>query len=652
MKFGTDISREASYISTLPEMFNRSMIRFGDCRCQLFQPDPAHPQQTASLTYSEVFMIVKDLTCGLMSLGLQPQDRVAIMSYNCPQWLWADFSILCAGAVTVTAYPSLSAGEMKYIINDSASRILYVRDSDGIKKALSALEEMPSLEKIIVMDEQTQLPDNDKFVHLSLVRQLGKEYLFRNPYAFKKACKKVNEWDMATIVYTSGTTGNPKGAVHVHETFMSATAGGNTRFNGNGFMLDENDICLSFLPLSHTYERQCGQMSAICSGGTIAYAEQPATIMRDIQVFHPTWFNSVPRIFERIYVAMRDAASATPEKKAAFEKAVYIGLRVVDFQTNEEGFVDMSPGRDLMEGLPEDLRKDYEWADTAVFSNVRALLGKNFCFANSASASLPPQLCKLFMAMGVRIYEGYGLTETMNAINYSHMKAILPGSMGPATAFNELKMAEDGEILARGGSIFLGYYNNPEATAEAFDADGFFHTGDIGVTVHNSQLGIDYYKIIDRKKSIMVLDTGKKVPRAKVEGRFSTARYVGQVCAVADDRKFVSAVVVPIFDVVIATLGTQGIKFDESQMVRVDGITVKVGNDLANHPEVRRLIDQDIAEANLGLETYEQIKKYHIASRVFMPDLDEVTPTLKLRYRHVVKNFATEIDRLYDSASS
>jgi len=647
VKTGQEITREALAMTTVPEMFNRSCIRFGDRPTQLYQPDFSQPTQLNSLIYSEVFLLVRDLACGLMALGLKAQDRVAIMSYNCPQWLWSDFAILGLGAVTVTIYPTFSPAEMEYIINDSGSRIVFVRDIDGVNKLLAKLDSLPALEKIIIMDPKTPCPDNDKFIYLEQVVEQGKRYLFTHPYAYQKSVKAINEWDMATIVYTSGTTGNPKGAVHTHESIVNACVSDLVRFIENGMVIEENDISLSFLPLSHTYERQCGQMMTVLTGGCIAYCESPTTIIRDIQIFNPTWFCSVPRIFERIYMAMRDMAAATPESKAAFEKAMKIGLEVVDYRTDEEGFIDMAIDTDFFAGLPAELKAEYEWADANVFSRVRALLGKNFQFATSASAGLPAQLCKLFIAMGVRIFEGYGLTETMNAVNFSHMKAILPGSMGPATPFNQLKLGEDGEILARGGNLFQGYYNNPEATAEAFDEDGYFHTGDIGMIVHNSKLNVDYYKVIDRKKSIMVLDTGKKVPRAKVESKFTTGHYVEQICAVGDDRRFVSAVVVPKFDYIIGLLKAKGIEFDESQMVKANGITVKVGDDFINHPEVQKLVATDIDEANSALENYETIKKYCLSNRVFMPDLDEVTPTLKTKFRNIIKNFTSQIEEMY-----
>jgi len=647
VKTGQQITREALGITTVPAMFNQSCIKYGDRPIQLYQPDFSRPTETASFKYSEVYLLVRDLACGLMALGLSKDDRAAIMSYNCPQWMWSDFAVLGCGGVTVTIYPTFSAAEMKYIINDSGSRLVFVRDQDGVNKLLAHLDELPTLEKVIIMDSRTSCPDNNKFIRLEDVIETGKRYLFTHPYAYQKSCAAIQPWDMSTIVYTSGTTGNPKGAVHTHESMMNANAADIIRFIENGLVLDENDICLSFLPLSHTYERQCGHLITLNTGGAVAYAEAATTLMRDIQIFHPTWFCSVPRIFERIYMAMRDMASATPESKAAFEKAMAAGQKVVDYRTDEEGFIDMSFETDFFAGLPDDLRQEYEWADANVFSRIRALLGENFQFATSASAGLPAQLCKLFIAMGVRIFEGYGLTETMNAVNFSHMKAILPGSMGPATPFNALKLADDGEILVRGGNLFQGYYNNPEATAEAFDEDGYFHTGDIGMVVHNSKLNADYYKVIDRKKSIMVLDTGKKVPRAKVESRFTTSHYVEQICAVGDDRRFISAVVVPKFDYILGILKAQGISFDETQMVKANGMTVKVGEDFINHPEVKKLVDSDITEVNASLEDYETIKKYCLSNRIFMPDLDEVTPTLKTKFRVIIKNFNPQIEALY-----
>ena len=635
--------RDHMRICTVPQMFNETVVRYGERRCQWFKTGPT---ETSSLTYDEVGRIVKDLTGGLLSLGMAKQDRAAIMSYNCPEWLWADMSILCAGAVTVTIYPSLSANEMKYIINNSDAKFFYVRDEEGLDKVLSCIDEMPTLEKVIVFDNNCPLPDDSRFININALKELGRRYLHQNQYAYEKAWHNIEVWDLATIIYTSGTTGNPKGAMHTHQTFMSACQADNNNFANAGYMIDEQDVNLSFLPLSHSYERQCGQMISLNAGCTIAYAEKPQTVVADFQTFRPTWFCSVPRIFERIYMAIRDAASGTPEGKAAFEKALDIGLRVVDTRADEHGFVDMGFDVDMTAGLSEELLAEYKWADEAIFSKVRQILGGNFRVSFSASAGLPADLCKVFMAMGIRICEGYGLTETMNAVNFNDLRAVLPGSIGPTLYLSEERLAEDGELLVRGETVFMGYFKDPEATAEAFTEDGFFKTGDIAVLEANN-----YYRIIDRKKSIMVLDTGKNVPRAKVENKFSTARYIEQICVVGDDAKFVTAVVVPKYEYLIQVLASEGITFDNEKIVfvgeGVERVCVSVGEDFTNHPEVRKLIDEDIANANQELEGVEQIKKYHISKRRFLETLDEVTPTLKNKYRIIIKNFQEEIAALY-----
>lgn len=646
MKIGNNISRENIIMSTLPEMFNRSTYKYANCRCQWYQPDPQQPTKTASLTYGQVRLIVQDLTCGLQSLGLNPQDRVAIMSKNCPEWLWADFSILCNGAITVPIYPTFRVPDIAYIVNDSSIRFIYVKDAEGLQKIAQGLKDMPSLEKVIVFDHNVELP-NDRFIHLRTLIDRGKKYAAQNRNAYLERSEAVNLKDVCTIVYTSGTTGNPKGAVHTHFSLMSSLIGDLINCVRSGYIYDENDISLCFLPLSHTYERECGQMTTICTGGTIAYAESPSTVMRDLKIYNPNWFCGVPRIFERIFMSLRDAASATPESKAEFERAIEIGEKVIACHTDEKGFIDLSLNKDFREGLSDELLKEYEWAEATVFSRVRALLGKNFIFAHSGSASLPPGLFRLFSAMGIRIKEGYGLTETMNAVCSNSMKAVLPGGVGNVKVCSEVKLGEDGELLVRGDNIFIGYWNNPEATVEAFDEEGFFHTGDIAVREHNSTFDQYWYKIVDRKKSIMVLDTGKNIPRAKVENPFVVSHFVEHICAVADNRKFVSAIIVPKFDVIINLLAKKGIKFDESQMEKLEGVTVKVGGDFTSHPEVRALIDTDVAVVNKELAEYEQIKKYHISNRIFSTALDEITPTLKIKYRNIINHFSDAIDELY-----
>jgi long-chain acyl-CoA synthetase len=628
--------------TTLAELYNVSATKFADRRCQWWKTGPT---STDSLTYGQVYMKVKDLTAGLLEQGIEKGDRIAIMADNCPQWLWSDMAVINSGAITVTIYPSFSNHEIQFIINNSSSRVLFIRGQAEIAKILPAIKNMPCLEKIIVMEDVT-LPDNPLFIHLAEIRDSGGRYLLKHPYAYEKRWRSIDIWDKATIIYTSGTTGEPKGVVHTHQSIMASNCRSMRGFLGDNIVFGEGDVLLSFLPLSHSFERQCGEIIQLLLGITIAYADKPSTVMNDLQVFKPTVFCSVPRIFERVYMALQAYSSATPETKAAFEKAMDIGLRVTQARTDENGFIDMHEGVDMTADLPDDLREEYIWAENAVFSKVRMMLGGRYRVSWSASASLPADMCKTYMAMGIRVLEGYGSTETFNAVTCNKIAKILPGSIGPLSNGLDGIINEEGELLVRGDQLFLEYWNNPEATAEAFTEDGYFHTGDVVVEGPDG-----YLRIVDRIKGIMVLDTGKNVARAKIENSFSTSNFIDQVFAVADERKYVSAVVVPKYEVFIKYFRDNNISFDESKLIfegeGAERICIQVGDDFVAKPELYAMIEADIKRVNADLENYESIKKFGILNRRFQESLGEVTPTFKLKQRNVAKNLANFIDQLY-----
>lgn len=624
---------------TFPQMFNDSVVRYGDSCCQRWK---SGPDAVASLTYAQVGRTVRELGNGLMRLGVQKQDRVAIMSSNNPQWMWADYAILGSGAITVTIYPSLSAQELAFIMNDSGSKILFVQDQSMLQKALAVWDTIPALEKIIVMldDYEGSHPD---IINLSKVRELGVKFMVQYPVAYEKRWRSVDLHDIMTIIYTSGTTGRQKGAVHTHFS-INAAACRDLRLVPP---LSEDDVLLSFLPLAHSYERECGHAVALMTGVTIAYAQKPSTIIQDIQTFRPTVFMSVPRIYERIFMAIRDMSASTPERKAAFEQALQVGLQVIESRADENGFVDMSEGIDFTAGLEPELKSQYLVYDELVFSKVRMLLGGKYRFAFSAAGGLPAELCKIFMAMGIRIIEGYGLTETCNTVNLNRLDKILPGSVGPLCPGVEGRIAEDGEWLVRGDNIIREYWNNPEAAREAFTDDGFFKTGDIV-----EMLADGYIKIVDRKKGIIVLDTGKNVPLAKIENLFSLSKYIDQVCTYGDNCKYVTALVVPNFDAFITYFKTNGIPFDESALQYsgegLERTCIRVGDDFIGRTELQEMAAEEIRQANAKLEEYETIKKYLIINRKFMEANDEVTPTLKLKRKVIYNAFALELGRIYD----
>jgi long-chain acyl-CoA synthetase len=627
------------YISqqTFPELLNRNAVKFGMRRAQWWKTGP---ESTASITYAELWRIVRELASGLMEMGIQKGDRIAVMAHTAPEWVWADYSVLCAAGITVCVYPTLSAKELSFIVNDSGSRILYVQDEEILERALGVMEDMPGLEKIIIMKDEYSRADK-RVLSLSDVRSLGVRLLARDKLSYERRWRSVDILDPMTIVYTSGTTGRQKGAVHTHFSINAACC-------RDMRLVPEyraDDIMLAFLPLAHTYERECGHGSAMHAAVTVAYSS-PMTLVADLQVFRPTLFMSVPRIYERIYMAMRDMASQSPIKKKIFDFAIRTGLALTEARADKDGFIDMSEGIDFTAGLPRGLVFKYRLVDRLVFSKVREKLGGRFRFAFSAAGSLPADLCKVFMAMGVRIYEGYGATETCNTVNLNRPNQVLPGYVGPVCNGVEGRIAPDGEWQVRGDNIITHYWNNPEATKEAFTEDGFYKTGDIVV------MGPDgYIKIVDRKKGIMVLDTGKNIPAAKIESLFSVSRFVDIVVPIADERPFVSALVVPKYDAFIQLFEKEGIAYDKSALhffgEGAARMCVAVGADFIANETLKNLVDGDIQAANRELEEYERIKKYVIVPRRFTELHGEMTPTLKVKRNVVFKNFEQEIKGLY-----
>ncbi len=622
---------------TAPQMLNRNILKYGHRTAQMWR----NGKTIESVTWKEVGEIVSDLSCGLMDLGIEKGDRVAIMSNTRAEWLWCDYSILCAGGITVCIYPTLSDDEMTYILNDSGTKIIYVETEEHLEKALGIKKDVPTLEKIVVMNENFTHSSPD-VMNLSDVAKLGILYGAKDRFAYEKRWKSVEIYDRMTIVYTSGTTGRPKGAVHTHLSFNAACC----RDHYIVPSWSDDDLLLSFLPLSHTYERECGHGTAMLCGGSIAYSN-PKTLVDDLAIFKPTVFMSVPRIYERVYMTMKEQAAGSAVKKFLFNAAINTGIKVINERADENGFIDMSEDLELTDGIGFFLKLKFKLFDKLIFSKVREKLGGRLRFAMSAAGSLPADLCKSFLAMGVRVMEGYGATETMNAVNCNVINKMLPGSVGPLNKNVYGRIADDGEWLVKGSCIFLEYWNNPEATEKAFSEDGYYKTGDIVEMVADG-----YIKIVDRKGGLMVLDTGKNVSATKIESRFSLSPYIDVVFPIASERKFVTALVVPNLDTFINYFDENGISYDKSALVFEeeggDKTCIQVGEDFVENVKLKEIISAEIEKVNkTELEEYESIKKFKIITKRFTEKTNEMTPTLKVKRRIVMKNYEKEIDSLY-----
>jgi len=622
---------------TFPELLNRNVTCFASKKAQIWKNKEG---EIKSLTYAQLGRIVKEITCGLMELGLKQGDRAAIMCNTRPEWMHCDYGILCAGGITVCVYPSLSEPEMTYILKDSGTKIIFVEGNSNRSKAEKAASSLPALKKIIIIDGEKNI-NKGKVLSLDVLMKMGERICVKDRFAFDNRWRNVKITDRMTIVYTSGTTGNPKGAVHTHFSVNAAVM----RDLSFAPEIKADYVMLSFLPLSHTYERECGHGIAMLTASTIAYSS-PQTLVQDFADFKPSYFMSVPRIYERIYMALRAKASGSAAGKIIFKRAIETGLKVVDEISDDNGFIDVHFGMDIAKQAGFLLRIKYRLYDKLIFSKVRAMLGGKFVFACSAAGSLSPELLKLFLAMGLPIYEGYGSTETCNTINMNREHRVLPGSVGPLCPGVEGRMADDGEWLVRGNNIFLEYWNNPKATKEAFTEDGFFKTGDIV-----EMLPEGFIKIVDRKKGLIVLDTGKNIASSKVEQAFSTSSYVDVAFAVGDSQKFISAIIVPNFEEFINLFNGKNINYDKSAVEHfsLNGVEMcgKVGKDFIENPLLKELIDKEVERVNRGLESYEKIKKYIILDRRFTENSGEMTPTLKVKRNVIIANLKDEIKKLY-----
>lgn len=621
---------------TFPALLNRNALRFGGRIAQMWR---GAGTKVETITYAEMWQLVKEMASGLMDLGVVKGDRVALMAHTSPDWMRSDYAILSSAGITVCIYPTQSEEEMAYILNDSGSKIVFVQGEDNLKKALSVKGKVKALEKIIMMEEEYSSGDST-VIDLNRLREMGVARLAKDKYEFEKRWRSVEITDRMTIVYTSGTTGMPKGAVHTHFS-INAAANRDLRLVPD---YHDDDVLLAFLPLAHTYERECGHTSAMLAAVPIAYSS-PKTIVEDFQIFKPSVFMSVPRIYERVYMAMREQASKSKVKKMIFDRALAAGLKVIEKRSDANGFVDMSEGIDLTAGIGKWLAFKFRLYDKILFSKVRQLLGGRYRFAFSAAGSLPADLCKVFMAMGVRIIEGYGATETCNTINLNKLNKILPGSVGPVCIGVEGRVAEDGEWQVRGDNIVTEYWNNPEATKDAFTNDGFYKTGDIV-----EMLADGYIKIVDRKKGLMVLDTGKNVAANKIESKFSISRWVELVFPVGSERKYVTALVIPRFETLIDYFNTNNIPYDKSKLVLVQDpapMVVEVGEDFIGNDILKKLVDEDIQKVNEELEEYERIKRYTILRRKLTQEDGEMTPTLKVKRKVVLDKYKDIIDTMY-----
>ena len=633
-------------LHTVVGYFKDVCDKFPDKEAQLFNADLYNGDSNGRMTWSEMKNRVDDIACGLMNLGLGKQDFVAIMSHSTPYWTHADMAISNCGAVSVTIYPTLSIKETSYILNDSKSRFVFVGAGDLVDLILPHFDEIPALEKIIVMDLAYTSSD-ERVMGLGELIKSGEDYKKRSYDEYLNRQESVTLEDIYTILYTSGTTGQGKGVMLSHWNVATRFSGVSEFFERYGMGLDENDVGLCFLPLSHIFERGSLQMMAIAKGATIAYADKPGTLMADIQKYNPSWFNCVPRLYEKIYMEFQRQLEGSAVKKKLFDWALKVGEQALEYRLDEKGTYNMSPDFDLVGKLPTGLKIKFLLADK-LFAKVRALFGSKFKFSFSASAGISADLLKFYYTIGLAVCEGYGSTESFNACMLNPITNCKPGYVGINANGGWARVAPDGELEISGAGVFKTYLNKPEATAESFTGDGWFKTGDLVQVDENG-----YYKIVDRKKAIICTAIGKNIAPAKIESLFSTSPLVEQIFLIGDERNFISALITPNFAYFIDVFESQGVSYDKDSLLWSDAtgidICMGVGEDFISQPVLKEMIDKEVQKANQSLEHFEQIKQYTIIKDRFSEDNGQLTPTQKAKKRIIEDVYSGEIEKMYQA---
>ena len=593
---------KTEFVTTLSRLFLHTCRTFPKPELLKAKADGAW----RALSTSEFEQNVRRLSLGLQALGLKPGDKVALLAESAPHWVVADFAVLCAGGVTVPIFPTLPAEHVRYILDDSEAKFVLCAGGVLWEKINAVRPHVPGLKEAVLLtggSVEDGLPIDE-------VMAIGAKAEAGDPGAFERTALAVEASDLASLIYTSGTSGRPKGVMLTHANFVS-----NVLSLASVVPYDETDIHLSFLPLSHVLERT-GSFLFLYTGGTIAFCENVASVAENFLEIRPTKMVSVPRLFEKIYARIMDQLLTG----SAFKRAVFYWA----VKTGKLAAARAAEGRPLSKSLAFRRRL----ARVLVFDKILARTGGRVRFFISGGAALSPDITEFFDAVGLIILPGYGLTETAPVLTGNTLRDRRLGTVGKAIPGVSLRIAEDGEILARGPNIMRGYYKDEEATRKVMEG-GWFHTGDIG------RLDEDGFLIItDRKKDVIVTSGGKNVAPQPIESLLLATPYIQNVIVVGAERKFIAALVVPEFDRLEAYARSRRIEVGDRA-------------ELCRREEIVSFLLTEIDRATPDLAPYEKIKKIAILDRDFELEAGEITPTLKIKRNFVERKYKAVIDSLY-----
>ncbi len=567
------------------------------------------PDGYREISWNELMAQIERIALGLLDQGLEAGDRVAILSENRPEWAIADLAALAAGAATVPVYTSLTPAEIGHILRDSGAKFLFVSGVELLGKVLPLIREMRL--KVVLLDAPYRVA-GPRIWWWGEMLGLGQT---ASPEAREKLAERIHQTkpeDLCSIIYTSGTTGPPKGVMLTHANFLS-----NCEAVRDTLPISDRDLLLSFLPLSHVFERMAGYYFVLSVGGAIAYAENMETVAKNLMEARPTMITGVPRFYEKLRERIEAAVESAPAlKRRIFHWATRVG------QLRAQRVLAGKP-------VPPGLALQFRLADHLAFSKLRLRLGGRLRFGISGGAPLPRELAEYFFAAGILILEGYGLTETSPVITCNRPDRFRFGTVGLALPGVEVRIAEDGEVLTRGPHVMKGYFNNPAATAEVIDSDGWFHTGDVGVLDTDG-----FLTITDRKKDLIKTSGGKMVAPQNLESVLKADPYIADCVVIGDRRKYITALVVPELE-------------KTQEHARKRGIPIGNPDELVKQPDIVRFFQERIDRVNAGLASFEQIKRFTLLPEPFSQRAGQLTPTLKVKRRAVSERHAEQIEAMY-----
>jgi len=568
-----------------------------------------------SWTWPQTADAVREIAHGLMTVGFEKGDCASILSHTVIEWVLADVAVLSCGGVSNGIYPTDAASQVHYLCEDSRTSVLFVEDEEQLDKALEVRHQLPRLRKIVVFDMEGLRDLNDpQVMSLTALREAGHAHAAQHPGELEARVKACRPEDLAILVYTSGTTGKPKGAMHSHAGIVHTVRGYNTIV-----AQDENDERMCFLPLCHIAERIGGEYFGVYTGAKLNFVENPETVPENVREIAPTVFTAVPRVWEKFYsgvtISLREASRL---QQMAYAWGLGVGTRIADL---------------TLAGQPVSgsLKLQFHLARWLALNNVRKLIGIHRArFLITGAAPISPELVRWYLALGVPMLEVWGMTETCGAATFTPAGRIKPGMIGLPCPYNEVKIdAATGELLVRGGNVFMGYLNLPEKTAETIDADGWLHSGDVGLVDADG-----YLRITDRMKDIIITAGGKNITPSELENDLKFSPYITDAVVVGDRRAYLTAIVMVDQENVEKYAQEHDIPFSNYAS-------------LTRAQEIQDLIWNEIERVNKKVARVEQIKKFFLLETQLTAEDEELTPTMKLKRKLVEKKYAERIEAMY-----